>query len=168
MYKQHLLLNLEREIVLLKQMIPFIEEKDLAFRPAEKVRSTFELMQYLSELGATMMHWYAVGMTPEFREKIAARRQTLTLANFAERLDEQLATVKKYMDTIPEEDLVNKIVEQPTKEKLPLGAALINGPIKWLAVYRMELFVYIKMCGKDHLTTKEAWVYEPALAATNN
>jgi hypothetical protein len=160
MYKEHLLWNMEREIVLLKRMIPLIEEKDLNYRPTEKVRSTFELMQYLSEIGSTMMHWYLVGMTPEFREKIGERRKTLTIANFAQRLDEQVANIHKYFESVSEEDLQNKIVEMPSKEKLALGAAIINGPIKWMATYRMELFVYLKICGKDHISTREAWVID--------
>lgn len=167
MYKEHLLLNLEREIYLLKRMIPLIEEKDLAFRPVEKVRSTFELMQYLSEIGTTMMNWFLDGMTPEYRAKVAERRQSLTLGNFAERLDEQVANIRKYMERVSEEDLYKKIVELPSKEKMPLGAAIINAPIKWLATYRMELFVYLKMCGKAHISTREAWVLEEAIASSN-
>lgn len=168
MYKDHLLQNIEREIVLLKRMIPLIEEKDLDFRPTEKVRSTYELMQYLSEIGTTMMHWFLDGMTPEYRAKVADRRQSLTLTNFAERLDQQVANVRKHMERVSEEDLHNKIVELPSKEKMALGAAIINGPIKWLAAYRMELFVYIKICGKDHISTREAWVVDEALAASKN
>ena len=55
MYKQHLLQNIEREILLLKQLSKVIGEKDLDYRPVEKVRSTMELMQYLSSIGSTMM-----------------------------------------------------------------------------------------------------------------
>jgi hypothetical protein len=160
MYKEHLIWNMEREITLLKRMIPLIEEKDLSFRPTEKVRSTYELMQYLSEIGSTMMHWYLVGMTPEFREKIGERRKSLTIANFAERLDEQAANIRKHFESVTEEDLQKKMVEMPSKEKLALGAAIINGPIKWMATYRMELFVYLKICGKDHISTREAWVID--------
>ncbi|MGZ3865594.1 MAG: hypothetical protein ACXVC6_01220 [Bacteroidia bacterium] len=166
MYKKHLLQNIEREIVLLKQLTPFIEEKDLAFRPAEKVRSTYEVMQYISGIGEVMMHWFIVGMTPEYREKIAARRSTLTLVNFPERLDEQWQNIQKYFETINDEDLVSKMVEMPSKEKMELGAAIINGPIKWLATYRMQIFVNLKANGKDQLSTKEAWVI-PAPAVNN-
>lgn len=168
MYKQHLLQNIEREIVLLKQLAPFIEEKDLDFRPAEKVRSTYELMQYLSTIGVTMFHWFTEGMTQEYRDKNTALRQSLTLANFSERLDEQWLGIQKYMEKISEEDLNSKIVELPTKEKMVLGAAIINAPIKWLTAYRMELFVYLKMNGKDQLGTREAWVFADAVSAGNN
>jgi hypothetical protein len=167
MYKDHLLHSIEREIAQLKALIPHIEEKDLAFRPNEKVRSTYELMQYLSTIGSTMMHWYLDGMTQEYRDKAKANRESLTLANFGTRLDEQLKTIKQSMERVKEEDLHNKMVELPYKETMPLGQAIIAGPIRWLAVYRMELFVYLKLIGKTELSTKEAWTLAVPAASGN-
>ena len=165
MYKQHLLFNLEREIILLKQLAVFIEEKDLDYRPNEKVRSTYELMQYLSGIGSIMMRRFVKNdVTPEEREKIMAYRNTLTLGNFQERLDEQWEQIKMYMGEITDEELLTKEIELPWKEKMVLGAAIINAPIKWLAAYRMELFLYLKMNGKSTIGTKDAWVPENTVA----
>ena len=98
-YKQHLLQNLERELVLLKQLAPFIEEKDLDFRTNDKSRNTIELMRYLSGIGGVMMRWFVINdLTKEEREKIAAYRATLTIENFPARLDEQMVWIKEYMD----------------------------------------------------------------------
>ena len=158
MYKQHLLQNLQREIFLLKQLAPFIEERDLDFRPAEKMRSTLELMQYVSGVGATMMRWFVINdLTPEEWVKIREHRKTLTRENFKERLDQQMEDILKYMNMITEEDMNTKEVELPSKEKMVLGTAIINAPIKWLAAYRYQLFTYLKMNGKPDLSTKEAW-----------
>jgi hypothetical protein len=161
MYKQHLLQNLEREILLLKQLAPLIEEKDLDFKPTEKVRSTMELMQYLSSIGSTMLRWFLINdLTPEEFLKIREYRKTLTVENFPARLDEQWADIQKYMESISEDDLMNKEIELPWKEKMILGTAIINCPIKWLASYRMELFLYLKMQGRPDISTKEAWVLQ--------
>lgn len=158
MYKHQLLQNLQREVFLLKQLAPFIQQNDLDYRPAEKMRSTHELMQYLSGIGATMLRWFVKNdLTPEEWVKIREHRKTLTLDNFKERLDQQMADIVMYMDMITEEDLVKKEVELPSKEKMILGTAIINAPIKWLAAYRMQLFVYLKMNGRQELSTKEAW-----------
>jgi hypothetical protein len=158
MFKQHLLQNLQREIFLLKQLAPFIEEQDLDFRPIEKMRSTLELMQYLSGIGATMMRWFVKNdLTPEEWVKIREYRKTLTRENFKERLDEQMEDILMYMNMITEEDLNTKEVELPSKEKMILGTAIINAPIKWLASYRMQLFMYLKMNGKHEISTREAW-----------
>lgn len=158
MYKLHLLQNIEREYTLLKQLIPLIEEKDLDFKPAEKVRSTLELMQYLSTIGSTMLRWFLINdLTPEEFLKIRQYRQTLTLNDFSDRLDKQLAEIKAYMNAISDEDLMTKEIELPWKEKMILGSAIINCPIKWLATYRMELFLYLKINGRPEISTKEAW-----------
>ncbi|MCC6369481.1 MAG: hypothetical protein IT236_00605 [Bacteroidia bacterium] len=163
MYKQHLLQNIEREIILLKQLTPFIEEKDLAFKPAENVRSTYELMQYLSNIGSYMFRWMVKNnITDEVRAQVKEYRSTLTIANFNERLDKQLEEIKAYMAEITEEDLLQKEVLLPTRESMPLGAGIMNAPIKWLTAYRMELFVYLKMNGHSTLSTKEAWTVVPA------
>ncbi len=158
MFKHHLLQNLQREIFLLKQLAKFIDEKDLSFRPNEKMRSTHELMQYLSGIGATMLRWFVKNdITQEEWVKIREYRKTLTLENFQQRLDEQMEQIKMYMEMISEEDLNSMEVELPSKEKMVLGTAIINAPIKWLAAYRMQLFVYLKMNGKLELSTREAW-----------
>jgi len=166
MYKDQLLDNLKREIVLLKQLAVLIEEKDLTYRPHEKVRTTFELMQYLSGVGSWMMRRFVKNdITPELREKEMAFRSTLTLQNFQTRLDEQWKEIQDYMEQISENDLLKKEIELPWKEKMILGTAIINAPIKWLAAYRMELFMYLKMNGRPDLGTKDAWVPQESLAA---
>ena len=105
-----------------------------------------------------MMRWLIVNdLTKEEREKIAAYRATLTIENFPARLDEQITWIKGYMDQVTEDDLLNKIVELPNKETMPLGAAIINAPIKWLASYRMQLFLHLKMNGRAELNTADAW-----------
>ena len=158
MYKEHLYQNLEREIVLLKQLANTIEEKDLDFRPLEKSRSNLELMRYLSGLGANMLRWFIDNdLTPEEWVKIREHQKTLTLENFPARLDEQLATIRRYMDGITEEELLTKMVTLPSKETMVLGMAIMNAPVKWLASYRMQLFVNLKLNGHEQLGTKEAW-----------
>jgi hypothetical protein len=162
MYKQHLLMNLEREIFLLKQLAPIIEERDLNFRPAEKVRSTLELMQYLASIGSVILRWLIRNdIGKEDWIKIREERLTVNRENFIQKLDVQLDEIRSYMNSITEQDLLTRIVELPNKEKMPLGAAIINAPIKWLAAYRMEVFVYLKMNGRHDISTREAWTIKP-------
>ncbi|MDF2435645.1 MAG: hypothetical protein K0Q95_21 [Bacteroidota bacterium] len=159
MYKKHLIENIEREITLLKAMIPLIKPEDLGFRPVEKVRSTYELMQYLSSIGGVIFRWMIKNdITAEVRAEIAEHRKTLTIENFSDRLDNELRVMKMYLSELSDADLLSVEVELPWKEKMVLGSAIINCPIKWLATYRMELFLYLKMNGNASIGTKEAWV----------
>lgn len=158
MYKEHLYMNMERELLLLKRHASMIQEGDLEYRNTDKTRSTMELMRYLSGVGATMLRWYIDNdLTKEEWEKITAYRATLTLDNFPARIDEQIAEIRAYMDRISEEDLLHKVIEMPNKEQLPLGAAIIMGPIKWLTTYRMQLFNHLKANGRPDMGTPDAW-----------
>ncbi|MFL5765539.1 MAG: hypothetical protein ACJ77K_16460 [Bacteroidia bacterium] len=158
MYKEHLLQNIEREYHLLKRLAMMIEEKDLDYRQAEKQRSTYELMQYLSRVGAFMFRWMLDNdITPEVRKEAADYSATLTVQNFPQRIDEQLSIIRKYMAGISEEELLTRKVILPWKEEMVLGSAIINAPIKWLAAYRMELFRNLKLSGNREISTRHAW-----------
>ena len=158
MYKEHLLLNLRQEIALLKSLASHIEAGDLDFRPGEKVRSVVELMRYLSTIGASMMRWLVHNdMTPEEWGKVRAYQQTLTLENFQERLDEQLALIEGYMAELTDEDLLTREAMLPNKVTQPLGAAIMSSTLRWLATYRMQLFWTLKLSGKTDLGMREAW-----------
>ncbi len=45
----------------------------------------------------------------------------------------------------------------PNKQELILGAALVNFPLKFLAAYRMQLFLYLKSTLTEELTTMNCW-----------
>jgi hypothetical protein len=158
MYKQHLLQAIDREILLTKQLIPFMDETKLDFRFGEKTRSTLEVMQYLSTIGDAMMQYYAGGMTREHWREVDKRGKAVTLQNFAERMDEQQKLIHSYFEKISDDDLMNKEVELFWKEKMPLGVAIMQGPVKFLTSYRMELFKLVKLSGRPEMSTGEAWV----------
>ncbi|MEN9521680.1 MAG: hypothetical protein RL065_57 [Bacteroidota bacterium] len=158
MYKEHLTKSLLKETSSLKKLAALIEEKDLEYRQAEKIRSTLELMQYLSSIGSVMLRWLIKNdITPEDWAAIRAHRTTLTIENFKERIEQQEKEILDWMNSITDEDLINKIALMPTKEEMPLGAAIINAPIKWLTTYRMQLFFNLKANGRPELGTKDAW-----------
>ena len=158
MYKQHLLQSIDREILLAKQLVPFIDETKLDFRFGEKTRSTLEVMQYLSTVGEAMMWYYSGTMTDDDWKVIGAKNKSVTLQNFAERMEEQQKNIHTYFEKISDEDLMNKEVMLFWEEKMPLGVALIQGPVKWLTSYRMELFKLLKLSGNPKMGTGEAWV----------
>ena len=161
MYKKQLLDNIHREILLLKQLTQHIEPEYLDYKPTEKSRTTHELMQYLATIGTVIIRRFTKNdITPEIREKIREHAATLTIASFNERLDAQWEEIKTLMHDVSDEDLLHKEIEMPWKEKMMLGTGIMNTAVKWLATYRMQLFLYLKMSGKHEIVTKDAWVLE--------
>jgi hypothetical protein len=158
MYKHHLLQSIDREILLAKQLAPFIDETKLDFRFGEKTRSTIEVMRYLTTIGSSVMQYYASGMTDEHWKEINKESKTTTVQNFAERMDEQQKIIHSYFEKISDDDLLYKEVELFWDEKMPLGVAIMQGPLKWLTSYRMELFKLVKLSGGHEISTGVAWV----------
>ncbi|HLP12940.1 MAG TPA: hypothetical protein VK177_13480 [Flavobacteriales bacterium] len=159
MYKQHLLTNLEREITLLKRLAALIEEKDLDYRPGEKLRSTHELMIYLSYIGELSIYWMLnKDMTPDERKAMRESNMHVTLADFPARIDAQWQRMQDLLKNVTDEQLLTQESEMPWKEKMPLGSALLNSAVKFLTTYRMQLFINLKLNGRPELGTKEAWV----------
>lgn len=159
MYKKHLLQNIERELVLLKQLGALIQEKDLEFKTGDKVRTTHELMIYLSYIGELAMYWMLnKDMTPEQRKAMRENNMNVAIDDFASRIDKQWTNIQELLKNITDEQLFAQEAILPWKEVMPLGSAIINGPIKFLTTYRMQLFNNLKLNGRPEISTKEAWV----------
>ena len=74
-------------------------------------------------------------------------------------MDEQIIIARKLFDEVSEDDLLNKEITYPWNGvKAPLGEAIIATSIKWLAAYKLQLFLFIKLCGDKELGTADAWV----------
>ena len=79
--------------------------------------------------------------------------------NFLTVMEEQVAIAKKLFDKISEDDLQNKEVVYPWNGvKAALGEAIIATSIKWLAAYKLQLFLFVKLCADKQLATADAWV----------
>ncbi|MFI5234539.1 MAG: hypothetical protein ACHQXA_02405 [Gemmatimonadales bacterium] len=127
------------------------------YRPSPDQRSTLELLRYLSICGiagATCMAKSDWKLFAEFRERPA----TMSLAEFPAMMERQKKDLAVFFSALTDEQL--RIQEAPMPgggAALPLGAALMNGPLKWLTAYKMELFVYAKASGAHDIGTSNAW-----------
>ena len=93
------------------------------------------------------------------RKAIRENNMLVTIQDFPERLDKHLSAIHELMANIADDDLLNKEVEMTWKEKMALGAGILNAPIKLLTNYSMQLFLNLKLNGRPELGTKEAWVF---------
>ena len=160
MYKQHLLNNIEKEIKICRRLYTKIPPGKMGFRPKEGVRSILELLQYLSITGSMMPgYWLKKGDTDFgtfFGSKVAASTAMLP-EQFLTVMDEQMAAIKDIFNDISEADLLNKEVAYPWGGNAQLGEAIIATSIKWLAAYKLQLFLFIKLCDDQKLATADAW-----------
>jgi hypothetical protein len=160
MYKQHLLNSIEKEINICRRLYTKIPPGQMDFRPKEGVRSILELLQYLGIIGSLMLSYWLkkddTGFTTFFGAKTIAA-QAMPHEQFLTVMDEQMATIKDLFNQISEEDLFHKEIAYPWGGNGSLGECIIATSIKWLSAYKLQLFLFIKLCDDQKLTTADAW-----------
>lgn len=161
MYKQHLINNIEKEINICRRLYTKLQPDQINFAPGGGVRTTLELLQYLSIAGTLMPEYWLKENDTDFGtfygSKIAASK-TMKLEQFLAVIDEQTKILKSLFSHVSEEDLLHKEVIYPwLGAKAPLGEAIIATSVKWLAAYKLQLFLYLKLSGNTQLATPDAW-----------
>jgi hypothetical protein len=162
MYKEHLLNNIEKEINICRRLYTKLPPDQMNYTPGEGVRTNLELLQYLSIAPTlTLNYWLKEGDTDfgiYYGAKITASK-TMPHEQFIIAMDEQIVIIRELLSEVSEDDLLNKEITYPWNGvKAPLGEAIIATSIKWLAAYKLQLFLCIKLCGGKQLATADAWV----------
>ncbi len=160
MYKQFLLNNIINEMKIVRRLSTKIPADQINFRPKENLRSNLELLQYLCLCGTmSLRYWYRKEAT-DFRTyfaKLNDATKSITHDQFIAEMDSQIELVKQLFENITEEELMQKEVDYPSGVTAKLGEAIIQTTIKWLTAYKMQLFVNIKLCTDEKLSTADLW-----------
>ena len=160
MYKEHLLNNIIDEMKICKRLYSKIPKEKMDFRPKADMRSIHELLQYLCIVGIALpIYWLQESDSDffaAFNARAAASKQ-IPHEQFLSKMDEQIKLIQTLFQQICEEDLLNKEVPYPWGGKALLGEALIASSVKFLTGYKLQLFLYIRMCTDLKLITSDAW-----------
>ena len=160
MFKQFLLKAIIKEMKLCRRLYTKIPPEKLNFRPKENTRSMLEVLQYLSFIGTSMLKYWSQESEKDFGKffrSLALSSGTLSFDQFLPAINEQIKTVSDLFNQISEEDLYQKQVMCPWG-LMALGEAIVETEIKWLAAYKLQLFLYIKLSTDQPLATPDAWV----------
>jgi hypothetical protein len=160
MKKEQLLHSIIKEMKVCRRLSTKIPAGQLDFRPKENVRSTLELLQYLSWCSTGMLRYWQQSAESDFRTYfggLIAETKTLSGDQFLAKMDEQIATLQKMFEALSEEDLNTREVTLPWGDKLPLGQALVETSLKWTTAYKLQLFFYLRLCSDQKLGTPDAW-----------
>jgi hypothetical protein len=125
------------------------------YRPSANQRSTAELLQYLSVIGIAGSTCMAAGDWKLFGP-FSARAKELKPADFLAAMDRQKAELVTFFAGLTDERLAAE-APLPGGAKQPLAVALMNGPLKWLTAYKLQLFLYAKATGTHDIGTSNAW-----------
>jgi len=156
--KAELIASLQNEVRILLHLAGKVDPAKLDYRPTPKQRSTFELIKYLSMMGPELTRGALAGTFDqaawEAEEKAATARS----------LDETLAAIGAQSDTyaklladVSDSDLRAEVDVFGMGQKTSRGYFLVNTVLSGCAAYRTQLFLYLKSCGREELSTWNLW-----------
>ena len=130
-------------------------------RPREGMRSTRELLQYLAFIGGASVQTYVNGgwAKEENIARMKAEREStnkLDPHDFVAALEADKNKITNLLTHLTDEDLLTMETTHPWGQKVMLIEALLNNSLKYLAAYRLQLFMYAKMWGAE-INTANAW-----------
>lgn len=154
--KENLKASVVHEINVIKHLFTKIPEGQMGYKPTEKQRTMLELLKYLSALTPATIEMVHTAEPKAFMDIQKVATETVTTENFIEKLDQGVANAMATLDKFTDEDLsmVVNIFGMGDKTK---GVYLVDTIVKWLAAYKLQLFLYIKSSGNTDIGTSNAW-----------
>jgi hypothetical protein len=154
--KSELIGSLKNEVRILVHLSSKIDRTMLDYRPTPKQRSTIELLRYLSLMGPMLVKFAKTGAFDPavwtVEEKAASARDfDQTVAAIAAHSD----LYASLLDDMSDADFRTEI--EMFGNKTTRGAFIVNLVLCGCAAYRTQLFVYLKACGREELSTMNLW-----------
>jgi hypothetical protein len=154
--KEHLAGAMAKECDVAVHLYEKLPPNCLDYRPTPKQRSTTELLRYLSRCGIAGIHAMDQNNFGIFQQIIDENKDMMPEA-FPAEMQRQKEEIQKYFEVVTEQKLETAETMLPGGGNVPLQVALLNGPLKWLTGYKLQLFTYAKAAGNESIGTANAW-----------
>ena len=154
--KSELIDALQHEVRILLHLAGKADRTKIDYRPTPKQRSTLELLQYLTIMGPSLVRFAKAGGF-DVAVWTAAEQSAKTL-DFDQTVSAIAAQADSYatlLADVSDADLRSEITM--FGNRTTMGAFLVNLVLCGYAAYRTQLFVYLKACGREELSTMNLW-----------
>jgi hypothetical protein len=155
--RQELIATLQKESRILVHLAEKLDRSMVEYRPTPKQRSSLELLRYMSVMGPQLIQAAkSGGFDP-------AAWTAATKAAEARDFDQTVAVLKgqggEYAKLLGDMSDADFRAEMTGFDGKPVskGAFITNLVIGGHAAYRTQLFLYLKSCGRDELSTYNLW-----------
>jgi len=161
-FKEYILDAIIADLSICQHLYSKIPEGTMDKRPREGMRSTLELLQYLSCTASITIESFVNGgwSKPANIARVKEKRDksaTLDPKDFVAAVEEEKQTITELLQSLSDEDILTMETTLPWGVKVKLVEALINNTLKYIAAYRLQLFLYAKMWGAE-ISTPNAWL----------
>jgi len=155
-----LIATLQLEVRILLHLAGKVEGSMLSYRPAPKQRSTLELLQYMAIMGPTQLTVIEHGIfdrptlsaTWRPAEAEAAKMSfDQAVAAIGQQSDEYARRLGAWTDADFRKEV--DMFGRTSSRGLLVVTLVLNGH----AAYRTQLFLYLKACGREELSTMNLW-----------
>jgi hypothetical protein len=156
----------DHELEVCKHLYTKFDPSKADWRPQQNMRTTLELMQYLTFIGTAFARQFA--NPPEDRDAaregyrdLAKQSKTLTFESFPEAIDREREDIRNAFEGLTDADLSRQTYHQfsGTEHTLLQGVITI---LEYLCAYRHQLFIYAKMNGAEINTLNNWYGKDPA------
>jgi len=154
--KAELIGSLQHEVNILVHLASKVDARSLDYRPTSKQRSTIEWLRYLSIMGPGLVQATKTGTFDGAAWGAAtAKAETMNL-------EQVTAVIASLKDTFATEissmsDADFRVEIEMFGQKYTKGSFLVNLVLSGYAAYRTQIFTYLKICGREELTTMNLW-----------
>lgn len=161
MIKEYILGTIEHETNVINHLVSKMPSNAWDWKPAENMRTTLELLQYLAAVGSATVDAFvnhgdnaAEGMQAFAVYTTEAKKLTPSLISQA--MNDECAKVKSLLSTISDEDITSRSTIYPwSGQSLSLFNALMT-TVRYYTAYRQQLFMYGKLLGLN-INTMNNW-----------
>jgi hypothetical protein len=154
--KEELIQSLQNEVRILVHLAGKIDRSKLDYRPGAKQRSTLELLQYLTILGPSLVRFIRTGAFDGAAfGALEAGAKALNFDAVLAALAKQSGEYEKLLNAYSEAEFRGEI--EMFGRKSSRGSLIVNLVLCGCAAYRTQLFLYLKACGREELSTMNLW-----------
>ena len=155
-----LIATLQQEVSILLHLAGKVEGSMLRYRPTPKQRSTLELLQYMAIMGPTQLTVIEHGVFD--RPTLSARWSPAEAEAKKMSFDQALTVIGQQSDEYARRlgawtDLDFRKEVDMFGRKSSRGLLVITLVLNGHAAYRTQLFLYLKACGREELSTMNLW-----------
>ncbi len=154
--KQELIDGLLKEVHILLHLASKVEPEMVDYRPAEKQRSTLELLRYLTVMGPALIKGIKAGEFdgPGFGAAMEAAGK-MDFNQVVAQIETQKTVLPELLSGMSDEDFRADL--EMFGRTASKGAFIVQMVWNGYAAYRMQLFLYLKSCGREELNTMNLW-----------
>ena len=153
--KPELIALLQNDVRIFLHLAGKVTPEMLDYRPTPGQRSMLELVRYHSMMGPTIVEAVIAGRFDE--AAWTAAEQTATARSFEGALTALAGHAGWYADAIGKMSDDDLRAEVDVFGVTSRGAHLVTWVLNGGMAYRMQLFLYLKSCGRSELNTSNLW-----------